>query len=1153
MQSDRPDLLAKLLNIGTRNSYRLGEELLGSVVLTNLGPGRAPAGAEFTVELSSAPGSAPVTLARGPIPALKAGETVKLPFVAFLDEQLLEPGTYTVTARADGAGHLSDKNPANNAVAAAKRVTLEKPTDDHPNSTSDPSDPFGTDDLLAAGSAAVNGIVETAGDRDFFELTTNAKTIYEIRVGLVDLTDSVMEVTDGSGAVLAFNDDAEAGNLASRVLFEAPANGGTVYVQVRGFDRGQQGGYTVEVTEKETLYPDEYGDSRETAGVLNLGNPLGGRISPATDVDLLKITVRANVEYRVDLLPGTLETARLSLLLEDGETVAQEATSPEPGAAAVLAFQPDTAGALYVRVDGGGGQGTYTLVFSTLVRPKLSVKTEVQGDLIKARVVVDTLPSRLKTMTALLRVDPEMGQFTGAASAGNVAAGLKLTVQESGLPELFAVRLEPAGPLSGIINLGTEKVVFRFEVRAAKGVTGVAPGLITLLAADFSLTGEESYSLRAPEADPGQGFDVAGFGPAGEALSTIVDPLLPEPDNRRGHIRLDGRRSSDPNIPSSPLKFKWSVLSAPAPVVLSGAESAIPTFTASKPGVHLFTLVTDNGSLKSVRQQVKVLVKQEGSSPVADARARQGQQVTPPDLRRLNAVLGAGAIGLDASASLDPNEADNAALDYSWRQVSGPPVQLSDTISVSPTFTPAEPGLYRFELVVTDPGGLQSEPSTVEVLVSRAGYEVPSLSLAASASTTSATGAALAESDFELVDRSLSVTLPTTVTLKARVTDADVQGARAAQVRIAWRQTDGPPVNLSTLGTPVGRQLVSEARFVPTSARVFEFDCTVEKYDSAGTATGQEVSRHIRVIVNSPTNDVPTARATVSGSAVAKAGGIRFAGDGTTRLTVPGGTTVTLNGTGSFDTGRTANANLSAAWVQTLGPDVTLENPRAISTTFVTPYFTGNETRQLVFELQVDDGLARSAPAKAIVDVTPTAKPREGTLRARGLTFVALPVAALRSGRPYQVQDLVDDLSATFVARVAPADDGQPGSFRPYLPGVSTSVDVLGNQGYVVAGARTVRTKTVTGPAWDSVYAKRTLARGLNMLGLPANAPADYDLDKMATAAGSPFVAYTEEVGGVFKIRVHLPGLSGTAPVAVPGKGYLVSSDGRDITFPTGQ
>ncbi|MBI4865897.1 MAG: hypothetical protein HY816_03000 [Candidatus Wallbacteria bacterium] len=1151
VQSDRPDLLAKSVNIGTRSDYRLGEELVGSLVLSNLGPGLAPSGAEYSVELSRDPGSAAaVTVARGPIPALKAAETVKLAFVAFLDERLLEPGTYTVTARADGQGRLSDRNPANNVVVAARRVALSAPPDDHPNG---PSGPFDSNDLLAAGSAAVGGLLETAGDRDCFELSTNPGKVYEVRVKLADLTDSVLEVTDSSGLVLAFNDDEEAGSLASRVLFEAPTGGGKVFVQVRGFDRAQQGGYAVEVTEKETLYPDEFGSTRETAGVLSLGSPLGGRISPATDKDLLRVTVRSGVEYRLDLLPGTLSTGRVSLLLEDGETVAQEAVSPEPGSAAVLAFQPDTSGPLYLRVDGGGGQGTYTLVFSTLARPRLSVRTELSGDLIKARVVVDTLPSRLKTMTALVRVDPEVGQFTGAATAGNVAAGLKLTIRESGSPELFAVELEPAGPLSGIINLGTEKVVFGFEVRAAKGVTSVAPGMITLLAADFTLTGDEAYSLRSPQADPGPDFDVAGFGPTGAPLSTIVDPLLPEPDNRRGYIRLDGSKSSDPNIPASPLKFKWSVVNAPGPVTLTEETSGRPTFTASKPGVHVFALVTDNGSLKSSRQKIKVLVKQEGNSPTADARARQGLQVTPPDLRRLNAALGAGEIVLDGSSSVDPNEADNQALSYSWQQLEGPPIKLSSATAVSPTFTPAEPGLYRFELVVADPGGLQSKPSEVEVLVSRAGYEVPALSLAASASTTSATGGALAQSDFELLDRSLAVTLPTTVSLKAIVTDADVLGARAAQVRIAWSQIAGPPVNLSSLGTPAGRQLLSEARFVPTSARVYEFECTVDKYDAAGTATGQQVSRQIRVVVHSPTNDVPTARVSIGGSAIAKTGGVHFAGDGTSRITVPGGTKVTLDGSSSFDTGRSANENLSASWVQTLGPSVTLDTPRAISTTFVAPYFSGSDKRQLVFELQVDDGLARSAPAKAIVDVTPTARPREGSLRARGLTFVALPVAAQRNGRPYEAQDLAEDLSATFVARVAPAGVGQLGSFRPFLPRVSTTFELLGNHGYVVAGSRAVRQKTVTGPAWDSVYAKRTLNRGLNMLGLPANAPADYDLDDLAAAAASPFVAYTEESGGVFKVRVHIPGLSGPPPVAVPGKGYLVNSsaDSKEVTFPT--
>lgn len=70
-------------------------------------------------------------------------------------------------------------------------------------------------------------------------------------------------------------------------------------------------------------------------------------------------------------------------------------------------------------------------------------------------------------------------------------------------------------------------------------------------------------------------------------------------------------------------------------------------------------------------------------------------------------------ITLDGQASRDP---EGEPLTFAWQQVSGPTVTLSDTTSAQPTFTPTQPGEYRFWLIVND-GVLNSAVSETQVTI----------------------------------------------------------------------------------------------------------------------------------------------------------------------------------------------------------------------------------------------------------------------------------------------------------------------------------------------------------------------------------------------------------------------------------------------------
>ncbi len=72
-------------------------------------------------------------------------------------------------------------------------------------------------------------------------------------------------------------------------------------------------------------------------------------------------------------------------------------------------------------------------------------------------------------------------------------------------------------------------------------------------------------------------------------------------------------------------------------------------------------------------------------------------------------------IELDGTAS-EAYDATN--IQYEWTQIDGPRVELSDPYAAKPYFRTGEPGLYRFQLIVTA-NSLKSEPFIVEIMIER--------------------------------------------------------------------------------------------------------------------------------------------------------------------------------------------------------------------------------------------------------------------------------------------------------------------------------------------------------------------------------------------------------------------------------------------------
>ena len=96
--------------------------------------------------------------------------------------------------------------------------------------------------LATALPAFLHGTLESGGDRDVFRFATGAGTL---RVYSNGPTDTYGRLLDADGGELASNDDED--DKTRNFAIEAEVAAGIHYVEVRGFDGGTTGAYTLSV------------------------------------------------------------------------------------------------------------------------------------------------------------------------------------------------------------------------------------------------------------------------------------------------------------------------------------------------------------------------------------------------------------------------------------------------------------------------------------------------------------------------------------------------------------------------------------------------------------------------------------------------------------------------------------------------------------------------------------------------------------------------------------------------------------------------------------------------------------------------------------------------------------------------------------------
>jgi hypothetical protein len=332
-----------------------------------------------------------------------------------------------------------------------------------------------------------------------------------------------------------------------------------------------------------------------------------------------------------------------------------------------------------------------------------------------------------------------------------------------------------------------------------------------------------------------------------------------------------------------PLTFR--IVTSPAVGTLTApstvdASSAVAEYAppADFTGTVRFTYVANDGRADSEPGTVELTFRPIAEAPLADAGADQ------------DATAGA-TVTLDGGASRD---ADGDALAFSWTQLAGAAVTLSDAAARAPTFTaPGASGTLLFQLRVVDTTGRSALDVAAVAVRGATGGPMP-----------------VAEAGVDVaVDEGATVALDGSAS-------SDPTGAALS---FSWTQLGGPAVTLA--GATTARPTFT-APAVTTDAIV--------SFELAVRARGFESRDVVNVVVR---------------DTAGRTGPVADAG---ANMIVLGGATVVLDGSAS-----TAPGSLTYAWTQLTGDPVTLSDASAARTTFVAPRPFADTV--LAFQLVVTD------------------------------------------------------------------------------------------------------------------------------------------------------------------------------------------------------
>lgn len=230
----------------------------------------------------------------------------------------------------------------------------------------EPNDTTTSANLVSLGDT-IAGVIDPAGDFDYFAIDVSAGTVLEVDVDaqiLGSALDPVIGLFDTNGeCCLAVNDDWD--GLDSRIVYAFPAEG-RYFVAIVDYSLGGGADYDYRIAFTEAALDEvEPNDTPGTATLVALGDTVVAALAPATEVDYFAVDVPDRTLVSLALMPYDWFAGIMTLYGTDGTSIL--AADTLYGWPYGLEHFLEQGGRYYVSVRNAEPQGAAGLLYALLV------------------------------------------------------------------------------------------------------------------------------------------------------------------------------------------------------------------------------------------------------------------------------------------------------------------------------------------------------------------------------------------------------------------------------------------------------------------------------------------------------------------------------------------------------------------------------------------------------------------------------------------------------------------------------------------------------------------------------------------------------------------------------------------------------------------